>query len=255
MNTNIFVEHPSHNVVIIKLNRPEKRNALNISLLQDFLSTLKSTEKDPSKRILILQGEGPVFCAGMDLAEACDTSKSIESSEILAQVFSALYHTPLITIAAVHGAAIAGGAGLVTACDLALASENTFFGYPETRRGLVAAQVMVFLMRQLKQKDLKELLLTGELIDAKKAQVIGLINQVVPQEKLLFEALKMANSVINGAPEATQETKQLIQKLYPSKFEEDLLLALSNHQQRRRSKEAQEGMQAFLEKRNPQWEI
>lgn len=237
----------------ITLNRPEKRNALNIQLLEDFLIVLSEIENNPKNRIVIIQGAGPVFCAGMDLLEISDPETAHYTSLKIAQILTRLYETPLITIAAVHGAAIAGGAGLMTACDLALAAENTQIGYPETRRGLIAAQVMTFLHRQLRQKEWKELLLTGESIEATRALHIGLINRVVPYQNLLEETMKIAHTILKGAPEATKQTKKLIDNLYPISFENELNFLLKEHQKARSSEEAAEGIKAFLEKREPNW--
>lgn len=249
----VTLDSLTSSISTLTLNRPEKRNALNIQLLDAFLSALQNVEKDPQKRILIIQGTGPVFCAGMDLLEASNPIASQTTAEKISEILTRLYKTPLITIAAVHGAAIAGGAGLMTACDLAIAAENTQLGYPEIRRGLIAAQVMIFLLRQLRQKELKELLLTGELISAEKALAIGLINRVVPYSNLLEEALKIAHSILKGAPQATRETKRIIDNLYPSSFENDLSHLLKEHHKARLSIEATEGINAFLEKREPNW--
>lgn len=253
MTSLISIASITPQISVLTLNRPEKRNALNIDLLKAFLEALRSIEQIPSKRILIIQGAGPVFCAGMDLNEASQPSLSLASGEIIAQTLSALYRTSLITIAAIHGAAIGGGAGLMSACDLSIAAEGTQIGYPEARRGLVASQVMIFLVRQLRQKDLKELLLTGESITPEKAQEIGLINRVAPLASLLDEALKIAKSILKGAPKAIKKTKALIEMLYPASFEQDLAKLLKDHQEMRTSPEAMEGMKACLEKREPEW--
>jgi len=254
MTSSISVASLTPQISVLTLNRPEKRNALDIELLKAFLEALHNIEQIHTKRILIIQGAGTVFCAGMDLYEASQPSLSTISGEIIAQSLTALYRSPLITIAAIHGAAIGGGAGLMSACDLAIAAEGTQIGYPEVRRGLVAAQVMIFLLRQLKQKNLKELLLTGELIQPEQAQAIGLINRIVPLDNLLEEALKMTKSILKGAPKAIKKTKALIESLYPGVFEDDLAKLLKDHHEMRSSAEAVEGMKAFLEKREPEWQ-
>ena len=141
----------------------------------------------------------------------------------------------------------------MSACDFVVAAEQTKIGYPEVRRGLVAGLVLTFLRRQLRERDLRELLLTSELIDAKRALEIGLINRVVPPNELESTVRKIADSVLQGAPGAVSNSKRLIEELWSSSVEEDVGLALRHHMQARESKEAKEGIAAFLEKRPPKW--
>lgn len=245
-------EHPG--IVIVTLNRPEKRNALNIELMEETYRLLKDFHSNPDLRALIITGNGPVFCSGLDMVDVLDPAKSHRASELVGQCLTALYNSPFVTIAAVHGAAVAGGAGLMTACDFAVAAEGTKFGYPEVRRGLVAAQVMTFLCRQLRQRDIRELLLLGEMLDAAQALRLGLINRIVPKEEIIQESLKIAGLVMKGAPAAVEQTKKLLDAMYPSVFEEDLKKGLECHRSIRDSFEGKEGVRAFLEKRIPSWE-
>jgi len=164
-----------------------------------------------------------------------------------------LSQTRLITIAAVHGAAVAGGAGIMSACDFVIAVERTRIGYPEVRRGLVAGLVMTFLRRQVGERNMRELLLSSELIDAERAKEIGLVNRVVAKEDLMSEAHKVAESVLQGAPDALAQTKRLIEELWWRSLKEDVDLALKYHLQARESREAREGITAFNEKRKPRW--
>ncbi len=241
----VLTDHTDPKVSILSLNRPEKRNALNSELMETLVKAIQETQKIPGKRVIILKGEGPVFCSGLDLTEASDHTKS----ETLARLFHTLYTSSLVTIATVHGAAIAGGGGLMVACDYVLADPKTLFGFPEVRRGLVAAQVLVFLRRQLRERDIRELLLFGELINAEKAKGIGLINLIVDQKNLLEEALRLVDYIVLGAPQAIADTKQLLQ----GQFSEELSQALEVHRQSRSSPEAQEGIAAYLEHRPPLW--
>ncbi len=160
---------------------------------------------------------------------------------------------PLITIAAVHGAALGGGAGLACACDLAIAEPGTTFGFPETRRGLVAAQIMPFLIRLFSSRVLNELLFLGETINTERALEIGLINKIATTHSVFAEALKFVDSIVLGAPQATANTKKLIRELEPVDFAKGFELGLTMHREGRQSKESKEGMQAFLEKRPPYW--
>ncbi|MDB6094138.1 MAG: hypothetical protein JWM32_1700 [Verrucomicrobia bacterium] len=240
-------------ITTITLNRPERRNALGIELLEPLVAAIAAAEADPTQRVLVLCGAGPVFCAGMDLNEATDPARAKKSGALIEQVLGALSGSRLVTIAVVQGAAVAGGAGLMSACDFALAATGAQIGYPEVRRGLVAGLVMTFLRRQVKERDARELLLTGELISADRAAAIGLVNRVVPPGELIPESLKIANAVLAGGPEAVAQTKKLWLELGPRPIAEDLAAARSFHLWARNSAEAIEGIAAFREKRPPQW--
>jgi methylglutaconyl-CoA hydratase len=141
----------------------------------------------------------------------------------------------------------------MSACDFVVAAERTKIGYPEVRRGLVAGLVMTFLRRQLRERDLRELLLTSELIDAKRAQEIGLVNRVVPPNELETAAQNLATAILQGAPGAVTNSKRLIEELWSSSVAEDVALALRHHMEARESDEAKEGITAFLGKRPPKW--
>ena len=249
----VLVEKQTPQITLITLNRPERRNALTIELMSDLSSAIENTAADPKQRILILRGAGKAFCTGLDLEEAAESSKAHATAEMVARMLLALAETRLVTIATVHGAAVAGGAGIMSACDFVIAAERTKIGYPEVRRGLVAGLVMTFLRRQLRERDLRELLLTSELIDAKRAQEIGLVNRVVPPNELETAAQKIAAAILQGAPGAITNSKRLIEELWSSSVAEDVALALRHHMEARESDEAKEGIAAFLEKRPPKW--
>ena len=249
----VLVEKQSTHTSVVTLNRPERRNALTIELMQDLVAAVEEASADDTQRLLILRGAGPAFCAGMDLSETNDPSKAHESGGMVAKTLLALSQTRLITIAAVHGAAVAGGAGIMSACDLVVAAEGTKFGYPEARRGLVAANVMTFLRRQLGERDIRELLFTSELIDAARAKEMGLVNRVVPAAELDNEVSKVAASVLQGAPGALMNAKRLLEQLWSTSVKQDIETALGHHMQARESAEAKEGVTAFLEKRAPAW--
>src|SRR5204863_9483855 len=148
-----------------------------------------------------------------DLKEAADQRKAHATADMVAKALVTLAETRVVTIAAVHGAAVAGGAGIMSACEFVVAAHRTKIGYPEVRRGLVAGLVMTFLRRQLSERNMRELLLGSELIDAERAKEIGLVNRVVAQDNLMTEALKFAESVLQGAPGAVAQTKRLIDEI------------------------------------------
>lgn len=242
-------------ITTLTLNRPDKRNALNTDLLSALLSALATAESTPTTRILILRGAGPVFCSGLDLAEAAASPDSVHrSAELLHQTLRAISLTRLITIAAVQGAAIAGGAGLMSACDFTIATRDAKFGFPEVRRGLVPALIMTFLRRQLRERDARELLLLGKLFDAEHAHTIGLLNRLVPEAAALDPEIRtLASSLLAAGPESLAETKQLLRELWPAPLDCDLDAAHAYHLAARNSHEAREGIAAYNEKRPPSW--
>jgi methylglutaconyl-CoA hydratase len=249
----LLVEKQSPQITIVTLNRPERRNSLTIELLNELISAINATVDQSEQRVLILRGAGAAFCTGLDLKEAADQTKAHATAEMVAKTLITIAETRLVTIAAVHGAAVAGGAGIMSACDFVVAAEKTKIGYPEVRRGLVAGLVMTFLRRQVSERNLRELVLGAELIDAARAREIGLVNRVVARDELMNEAQEFANSVLQGAPSAMAQTKRVIEELWATSVKEDVDLALTHHMQARESDEAREGIAAFNEKRSPNW--
>jgi methylglutaconyl-CoA hydratase len=249
----ILVSQPVPYVTQISFNKPEKRNALCIAMMEQICEAIDKTEQDKSQRVILFKGEGKSFCAGLDMEEATNQELSHLSAEHMAKLLNKISNCGQVTIAVVHGAAVAGGAGVMSACDLAIAAKGTRFGYPEVRRGLVPGLVMTFLLRQLSLKHVYELLLLGELINAERAQSIGLINKVVREEELLSEALRMAAFAAEGAPGAIAHTKRMMDVLHGPSVSEALQKAFSHHMEARTSAEAIEGIQAFVDKRKPIW--
>src|SRR6516164_2995490 len=249
----VLVEKESPQISVLTLNRPERRNSLTLELLTELCSAMNAASEQPEQRVLILRGAGAAFCTGLDLKEAADTTKAHATAEMVANTLIAISQTQLITVAAVHGAAVAGGAGIMSACDFVVAAEGTMIGYPEVRRGLVAGLVMTFLRRQVGERNMRELLYSAELIKAARAKEIGLVNRVVASGDVMNEAQKFAASVLEGAPGALAQTKRLVEDLWWHSVKGDVDLALKYHMQARESDEAREGIAAFNEKRNPSW--
>src|SRR6059036_3575814 len=225
----VLIEKQSPQITLVTLNRPERRNSLTIELLNELIAAIKVASDQADERVLILRGAGAAFCTGLDLKEAADEKKAHATAELVAKTLIALSQTRLITIAAVHGAAVAGGAGIMSACDFVVAAARTKIGYPEVRRGLVAGLVMTFLRRQIGERNMRELLLGSELIDAERAREIGLVNRVVAQDDVMAQALKFAESTLQGAPGALAETKRLIEELWRRSVKQDVDLALEYH--------------------------
>jgi methylglutaconyl-CoA hydratase len=238
-------------VTTLTLNRPDKRNALNIQLMERLAEAVSAAAAEPIRRVIVIQGAGPAFCAGLDFHEAQRPEHAHRSSEALAALYLAICRCPLLTIAAAHGAAFGGGAGLLAACDIVVASDDLRLAYPEVHRGLVAALVTCLLRRQVSDRMLRELVLLGQTLTPADALRLGLVNRIVPAATLAGAALELARQACKGAPGAMARTKALLDSLQP--IEAELKLALHVHRAARDSDEAREGIAAFFEKRSPVW--
>lgn len=253
MDAPVITENDGNGTFTIRLNRPEKRNALNIPVLEALCAAVDAANGDASVRVIVLRGNGAAFCSGLDLKEAGDPANSHRSAELIARMLSSIYYSSKATLAAVHGAALAGGAGLMSCCDLVIAAVDTQIGYPEVRRGMVAGLVMTFLRRQLHERHARELLITGEIIDAERAAELGLVNRCVPDDFLDTAVQQAVDKILQGAPGAIARTKRLLDELWHHPVQADFDRALSLHVEVRNGHEAQEGMRAFVEKRLPSW--
>lgn len=244
--------------VVLTINRADKRNALSRDLIAALSGAFTRALNEQAARCVILTGAGPVFCAGMDLAElqeSLDAPK--EKTPIwddalrLAKLFDLIYTCPKPTIAAVQGTAVAGGAGLMTVCDLAIAVPEAKFGYPEVRRGLVAAMVMPHLLRHVGERLARYLLLSGELIDAQEAARCGLINEVVPADRLMERSFALAKACAEGGPQALATTKGFLRQFSRQALSiEDAARASAAP---RLTDECQQGLRAFFAKKPAPW--
>lgn len=252
-DTLVQVDRSDPRITVVTLNRPEKRNALSVALMEQLHSAIADAAADLRTRVLILRGEGPSFCAGLDLSEAADAQLAHKSAQTLRNLYESLCRSPLVTIAAAQGAVMGGGVGLLAACDLVVAAEDLKISFPEIHRGLVAALVTALLERQVNGRVLRELIVLGRTISASEAQAVGLINRIVPTTKLANEADSLARTAIAAAPGAVIRTKQLLDALAPRPIADALDIALQIHLLARNNSEAQEGIAAFREKRQPRW--
>ena len=262
-------------LAILTFNRPEKRNAISPKMMEDLLAALDEVERGPA-RAAILTGAGKAFCAGMDLdalqALAAQTRSqhvlkdgplkggiprpsdaNLADSRRMAHMFRRLYDFPKPLIAAVNGAAIAGGCGMATLCDFTLAAPEARFGYTEVRIGFIPALVSVFLIRQIGEKRARDLLLTGRIIDAEEALRIGLVTEVVPADLLLHRARQLGAELIANSPTSLAYTKGLMSEFSKDELDRLLALALEDNARIRTTADFREGLTAFLEKRKPDW--
>ncbi|MGD0469333.1 MAG: enoyl-CoA hydratase-related protein [Terriglobales bacterium] len=244
-------------IATITLNRPDKRNAISYELIGDLIRALDEVNSS-SARILILTGAGKAFCSGLDLDNLKSLigrtpEQNLEDSRTMVGLFRSLYEFPRPTIAAVNGAAIAGGTGLALLCDFTLAVPEAKFGYTEVRIGFVPAIVSTFLLRQVGEKVARDLLLTGRIFDAAEALKMGLINEIVPPERLLDRARELAAQLAENSPLSLFQTKRLLTAHARAELDSQIEAAIRENAGIRESADFREGIESFLEKRKPKW--
>ena len=244
-------------VTTITLNRPDKRNAISYELIEDLLAVFEEV-RNSKALVLILTGAGKAFCSGMDLENlkaliGRSPEQSLQDSQIMARLFRTLYDFPKPTIAAVNGAAIAGGTGLATLCDFTLAVPDTKFGYTEVKIGFVPAIVSAFLLRQVGEKVARDLLLTGRLFDAEEAKRIGLVTEIAPAENLMSRAKELAAQLIENSPASLLYTKRLLSEAARAQMDRQIDASVRENAAIRATADFREGITSFLEKRKPKW--
>lgn len=257
MTFNTLRLEPDGPVAILTLNRPDKRNAISFELIDELLGALEQVEKS-SAQILIITGAGKAFCSGMDLENlkgllGRTPEQNLQDSQTMARLFRSLYEFPKVTIAAVNGAAIAGGTGLALLCDFTLAVPEAKFGYTEVRIGFVPAIVSTFLVRQVGEKQARDLLLTGRIFGAEEACRKGLVNEIVPAENLMDRARELAGQLLENSPTSLHFTKQLLTGQARKELDAQLESAVRENAGIRSTPDFREGIASFLEKRKPRW--
>ena len=244
-------------IATITLNRPDKRNAISFELIDDLLRALKEVGTSAAL-VLIVTGAGKAFSAGMDLDNlktliGRSPEQNLEDSNTMVRMFRTLYEFPKVTIAAVNGAAIAGGTGLALLCDFTLAVPEAKFGYTEVRIGFVPAIVSTFLLRQVGEKQARDLLLTGRIIRAEEAARMGLINEIVAPETLMTRARELAALLMENSPASLRATKKLLTDHARAELDTQIEAAVRENAAIRTTTDFREGVTAFLEKRKPVW--
>lgn len=244
-------------IATITLNRPEKRNAVSFELVDELLQALAEVEKSDSQ-VLIITGAGKAFCAGLDLDNlkalvGKTHDENVKDSATMARLFRSIYEFPKPTIAAVNGAAIAGGTGIATMCDFTLAVPEAKFGYTEVRIGFVPAIVSSFLVMQVGHKIARDLLLTARLFDAAEAHRYGLVNEVLAPEKLMPRAHELAKQLMENSPSSLRATKKLINGFIREQLDRQIAAAIEDNARIRTTADFREGISSFLEKRKPVW--
>lgn len=242
----------------ITLNRPDKRNAVSATMIAELQTALDEVEKSHA-RVGIITGAGKAFCAGMDLEMLAAISQQSpaenqEDSRRMAKMLRRLWSFPRPLIAAVNGAALAGGCGIATLCDFTLATPEAKFGYTEVKIGFLPAIVSVFLTRQIGEKKARDLLLTGRIVEAAEAKELGLVNEIIPAEKLLARARELAEVLIAASPGSLSRAKRLMTSAAAAAVDHDLERAILENARIRCTPDFKEGLASFLEKRKPVWQ-
>ncbi|HKV24987.1 MAG TPA: enoyl-CoA hydratase-related protein [Candidatus Acidoferrum sp.] len=247
----------SGQLATLTFNRPDKRNAISERMVSEIQSALDAIESGHT-RVAIITGAGKSFCAGMDLETLAvianqSSAENMENSRRMAKMFRRIWSFSKPLIAAVNGAALAGGCGIATLCDFTLAVPEAKFGYTEVRIGFLPAIVSVFLTRQIGDKHARDLLLTGRLIDAAEAKALGLITEIVPKENLMQRAQELAEVLLAASPVSLTRAKRLLTSAAASSVDADLERAILENARIRCTADFKEGLASFLEKRKPVW--
>jgi methylglutaconyl-CoA hydratase len=249
-----------HGVEYLTLNRPAVRNAFNEAAILELTWWADSVARDETIRAVVLRGEGPVFCAGADLdwmkrVASFTREQNLHDASEMSRLFQTLDRLPVPVIGRVHGAALGGGAGLVAVCDIAVASDDAAFGFTEVRLGLIPGVIAPFVIAKIGRSAARELFLSGVRFGAERAQRLGLVHQVVPAATL-DEAVEATVGHVLAAPRgALAAAKQLIAEVSRRGSADVSGLCAEAIAFRRVSDEGQEGIRAFLEKRQPRWSV
>lgn len=242
-------------VAVVTLDRPEKRNAMDDRMIAELRAAFERAAEDPEVRVVLLRANGPDFCAGADLvqleriAAGSGPLDNLRDASGLGELFIRMRRLEKPIIAAVHGRAFAGGAGLATACDLVVASDKALFGYPEVHLGFVPAMVMAILRRTTSEKQAFELAARGGRVRAEDARRLGLVNQVFAAETLDADALEYARELAARSPTAVRLIKRLLYGQDGASFEEGIARGAEVNVIARMSEDTRAGVRRFLEQR------
>lgn len=238
----------------LRLVRPEKKNALDRQMAEDIVQGLESLAAEAETRVIVIDGEGGDFCAGADLealASLLDANREaqLEDARALGRVFTSIRQLRVPVIAAVRGRALAGGAGLATACDIVLAHSNATFAYPEVRIGFVPAMVMTILRRITGERHAFDLAITGRTLSAAEAEQLGLVSRVIPADTFDATVEEISQAIAKSPPEAVRRTKKLFYELEGRPFESGIAHGAQANADARMTDEFREGVRRFLQRK------
>lgn len=236
---------------VLTLNRPEKRNALNDSLINALKDVIRDSDSEDEMRAIVIRGAGKDFCSGADLSAlqkiaTASYEENLEDAKSLAELFSLIRNAKVPVIAAVHGRALAGGCGLATGCDIVLATETARFGYPEVKIGFVPAIVMAILRRNLGEKLSFELVTQGFEFSAQEAKALGLVNRLFPEGDFENAVLEYVSLYSKISRSAVQLSKSLLYRMDTMSFSDALLAGAEVNAEARMTEDCQKGIAGFL---------
>lgn len=242
----------------VTFNRPKVHNAFNATLITEMASLFAELAEDEDLRVVILTGEGKSFCAGADLnwmRQVVEQSfdENLAESNALADLFDQIYRFKRPIVGRINGAAIGGGTGFVAVCDIAVAASTAKFSFSEVKIGVVPACIGPYVIKKMGEGKARELFITGERMDAERALQVGLVNKVVDPDRLDSEIDQLIQSLLSSGPEAVAMAKRLVSEVPAMSSEEFKPYTAEMIARLRISKEGQEGMDAFLNKRKPNW--
>jgi methylglutaconyl-CoA hydratase len=245
-------------VAHVRLNRPDVRNAFNAELIGELSETFTVLSGDESVRAIVLSGNGKVFCGGADIAwmrASLDLrhDENVAGAKAMSRMFRAIDRCPKPVIGKIHGAALGGGAGLAAVCDIVIASADAVFGFTEVKLGIIPAVISPFVLAKIGASHARALFLTGERFDAKRAQHIGLVHEVVVADTLDVCIERVVNEILSAGPSAVAAAKALIPHVHTASYDDTLELTAQAIAKQRTSPEGQEGLRAFLERRKAGW--
>ena len=242
----------------LELNRPDVRNTISDTTVAELTTWAETIASDRTVRAVVLSGAGKVFCAGADLTwftamAGYTPEQNLRDAQLGARMFDLLDSLPCALIGRVHGAALGGGSGLASICDIVVAADNTVFGFTEVKLGIIPAMIAPYALAKIGRSAARELFLTGMRFDAHRAHEIGLVHAVVPATELDSRVEHYVAEILSAGPDAIADAKRLLREIWhrPPRDVQDLMA--QSIAGRRASAEAREGMRAFLEKRAPSW--
>ena len=258
MNYKTLVYTKKDDVVTVTLNRPDVHNAMNEVLINELTRCFRQLTTDDSVAVVILTGNGKSFCAGADLSwmkRMVNYSKveNRRDSHLLLEMYEAIYSCPKPLIGRINGHTFGGGIGLLAICDMTITVPKVLFAFSEVKLGLIPAVISTFVAPRMKQADMRRFFITGERFDSVMANRIGLIDVIVPAEKLDDIVKSCVEQVRSSSPYAIKEVKHLINNLIEMDIKKYKEVTVEKISELRVSKEGQEGINAFLQKRKPNW--
>lgn len=243
----------------IKLNRAEKRNALDSELIREWTQALQQCEANPAIRVVIFSGQGEHFSAGADLQwmqkmAELPYPENVADALILAQLLKTIAHFPKPTLALVQGAVMGGALGVLAACDIAIAADNAVFCFSEVKIGLTPSMISPYVIPVMGERAAKYYFLTAEKFNAETALKLNLVQQITTKDNLAQQGMACAEQLLKNGPHALIEVKKIIRHVVQETYSDQLIQYTAEHLATlRATKEAREGLHAFLEKREPLW--